>query len=176
MPSTESQNRLESRQIRKTDFKRCLKQTILPNRIALKEIMEFKNTNLRFQQEKMNNLHSHKGLWKGGWNWKSVWFVSNWISPLAWLIFVRRWFRYMIASVLEQKTFQRSCFCSTKSSLPIGLVRRFFSRDIGEKNSIFRKTAAVNLNFQQNFYGNCASVVLSRLAAVSTELTAISEK
>ena len=38
------------------------------------------------------------------------------------------------------------------------------------------KIAAVNLNSQEKFYDNGASAVLRKLAAVSAELLAISEK
>ena len=43
--------------------------------------------------------------------------------------------------------------------------------------TVFRwKIVAVNLNSQEKFYDNGASVVFQRLAAVSAELSAISEK
>ena len=55
-------------------------------------------------------------------------------------------------------------------------LNEFFCK-ISAGITVFRwKIAAVNLNSQEKFYDNGASVVLRRLAAVSAELPAILEK
>ena len=76
-------------------------------------------------------------------------------------------------------------FLVGKSGIPIGLVfffvstiniPAFFQETSAGRTAFLEEIAAVKINSQQKFYDNGASAVLSRLVAVSPELTAILEK
>ena len=93
-------------------------------------------------------------------------------------------FRYTIASILKENIAASTVFLLAKICFPNGYaffcinIKKTYRRFFGTSAEItaFRwKIAAVNLNSQQNFFDNGASVVLRRSSAVSAELPAILE-
>ena len=129
------------------------------------------------------NFHSHKY----SCIWRSrifVWFLSNWILSLFSPTFMMRRCGFVIVSVLDQKKNIPTSFVFLlrKSAFPIELaffcnsskiVAAFFCGTSAKLTAFHWKFVAVNLNSQQKFYDNGASVVFSRLTVVSEELPAM---